>query len=208
MPQFSVSAPKLDPAELLQRLLRGRTEPLLHVERVPAPGRRRPRRGPTGCRPRSASALAGRGIAHPWRHQVEAAELARAAPTSWCAPAPRPGKSLAYQLPVLSRLLEDPRATALYLSPTKALAADQLRSVAGLAPARHPAQRVRRRHPAGRAGVGPRARPAGLHQPRHAAPVDPAPARASGRRSCADCPLWSSTSATCTGASSARTSRR
>ena len=38
------------------------------------------------------------------------------------------GKSLAYQLPVLSTLLTDGRATALYLSPTKALAADQLRS--------------------------------------------------------------------------------
>ena len=30
------------------------------------------------------------------------------------------GKSLAYLLPVLSRLLTDPRATALYLAPTKA----------------------------------------------------------------------------------------
>src|SRR6185369_10297991 len=34
---------------------------------------------------------------------------------------------------VLSHLLQNPRATAIYLSPTKALAADQLRSVAGLA---------------------------------------------------------------------------
>ena len=37
------------------------------------------------------------------------------------------GKSLAYQLPVLADLVADPRATALYLAPTKALAADQLR---------------------------------------------------------------------------------
>ena len=42
------------------------------------------------------------------------------------------GKSLAYQLPGLATLLADPRATVLYLSPTKALAADQLRAVAGL----------------------------------------------------------------------------
>jgi DEAD/DEAH box helicase domain-containing protein len=39
------------------------------------------------------------------------------------------GKSLAYQLPVLSTLLTEPKATALYLSPTKALCADQLGSV-------------------------------------------------------------------------------
>ena len=42
------------------------------------------------------------------------------------------GKSLAYQLPALATLLADPRATVLYLAPTKALAADQLRAVAGL----------------------------------------------------------------------------
>ena len=34
---------------------------------------------------------------------------------------------MAYQLPALTALVEDPRATVLYLSPTKALAADQLR---------------------------------------------------------------------------------
>jgi len=39
------------------------------------------------------------------------------------------GKSLAYQLPVLTALRQDPRATALYLAPTKALGADQLRAV-------------------------------------------------------------------------------
>jgi DEAD/DEAH box helicase domain-containing protein len=42
------------------------------------------------------------------------------------------GKSLGYLLPALSRLLKDDRATVLYLSPTKALAADQLRTVNSL----------------------------------------------------------------------------
>lgn len=42
------------------------------------------------------------------------------------------GKSLAYQLPVLAAMLSDDRATALYLSPTKALSNDQLRSVRDL----------------------------------------------------------------------------
>ncbi len=39
------------------------------------------------------------------------------------------GKSLAYQLPMLSAVLSDPRARVLYLAPTKALAADQLRAI-------------------------------------------------------------------------------
>ena len=45
------------------------------------------------------------------------------------------GKTLCYNLPVLNRLLADPRARALYLFPTKALAQDQLaelRELAGL----------------------------------------------------------------------------
>jgi DEAD/DEAH box helicase domain-containing protein len=63
---------------------------------------------------------------------VQAAELARAGQHVIISTGTASGKSLAYLLPVLSRLLEDPRATALYVSPTKALAADQLRSVAEL----------------------------------------------------------------------------
>jgi DEAD/DEAH box helicase domain-containing protein len=42
------------------------------------------------------------------------------------------GKSLAYQLPVLAHLLADRQATALYLAPTKALGADQIRAVSAL----------------------------------------------------------------------------
>jgi DEAD/DEAH box helicase domain-containing protein len=42
------------------------------------------------------------------------------------------GKSLGYLLPSLAAVLEDERATALYLSPTKALATDQLRAIRAL----------------------------------------------------------------------------
>ena len=52
--------------------------------------------------------------------------------TSSSAPAPRPGKSLAYQLPILTALAADPRARALYISPTKALGHDQLRAAHSL----------------------------------------------------------------------------
>ncbi len=73
------------------------------------------------------AALAGRGVSAPWSHQVEAAELAHAGHDVVVATGTASGKSLAYQLPVLADLVADPRATALYLAPTKALAADQLR---------------------------------------------------------------------------------
>jgi DEAD/DEAH box helicase domain-containing protein len=126
-----VSAPKLDPTELLGRLLRGRQEPLLHVERVPARvGIHEP--WPDWVPPALRSAYAERGIAEPWRHQVQAANLLRDGAHVVVSTGTASGKSLAYQLPVLTRLLEDSRATAVYLSPTKTLAADQLRSVAGL----------------------------------------------------------------------------
>nr|MDK6642674.1 DEAD/DEAH box helicase [Escherichia coli] len=45
------------------------------------------------------------------------------------------GKSLGYLLPVLTELSATPAATALYLSPTKALGADQLDTARAMAPA-------------------------------------------------------------------------
>ncbi|WP_344871691.1 DEAD/DEAH box helicase [Allokutzneria multivorans] len=76
-------------------------------------------------------ALREDGVRRPWRHQVDAAELARAGRNVVVATGTASGKSLAYQLPVLAALTEDERARALYLAPTKALGADQLRSVNG-----------------------------------------------------------------------------
>jgi DEAD/DEAH box helicase domain-containing protein len=126
-----VSVSQLDPTELLERLLRGRKEPLLHVERVaPRVGIHEP--WPDWAPGPLRGAFAARGIAEPWRHQVQAANLVRAGEHVVISTGTASGKSLAYQLPVLTRLLEDPRATAFYLAPTKALAADQLRSVAEL----------------------------------------------------------------------------
>ena len=42
------------------------------------------------------------------------------------------GKSLSYQLPIVERVLADPRTTSLLIFPTKALAQDQLRSLTNL----------------------------------------------------------------------------
>jgi DEAD/DEAH box helicase domain-containing protein len=77
--------------------------------------------------------LEERGVHAPWRHQVDAAQSAWEGRHVVVATGTASGKSLAYQLPALTRLAEDPRACVLYLAPTKALARDQLASVAGLA---------------------------------------------------------------------------
>jgi DEAD/DEAH box helicase domain-containing protein len=62
---------------------------------------------------------------------VAAASLAHAGRHTVIATGTASGKSLAYQLPVLTALLSAQKATALYLSPTKALGADQLSAVLG-----------------------------------------------------------------------------
>lgn len=120
------------PAELLGRL-RGRhpADPVTHVERVPArPGVPAP--WPQWVPAELRAAFARRGVVAPWRHQAEAATLAYDGQHVVVATGTASGKSLAYQVPALSTLLADPRATVLYLAPTKALAADQLRAVAEL----------------------------------------------------------------------------
>ena len=77
-------------------------------------------------------ALRESGVHRPWTHQADAAGLAHSGRHVVISTGTASGKSLAYQLPVLAALTADPRACALYLSPTKALGADQLRSVSSL----------------------------------------------------------------------------
>ncbi len=75
------------------------------------------------------------GIEHPWAHQAQAAEHALDGESVVVATGTASGKSLAYLVPVLSHVLDGSEApngrgaTALYLAPTKALAADQCRAV-------------------------------------------------------------------------------
>ncbi len=71
-------------------------------------------------------ALALRGIRALYSHQVDAWQQARAGGNIVLATGTASGKTLAYNLPVLAALLEEPAARALYLYPTKALAQDQL----------------------------------------------------------------------------------
>src|SRR5215469_13967199 len=75
-------------------------------------------------------AFADVGIGAPWQHQAAVAEHARAGRNVIVSTPAASGKSLGYLLPALTAVLEG--GTALYLTPTKALAADQLRTVRAL----------------------------------------------------------------------------
>ena len=121
---------------LLRRLLHapGRSDRVTHVETLPERVGR-PVDWPGWVDPSLRAALEEVGIARPWAHQVAAAGLARAGRNVVLATGTASGKSLGYLLPGLTAVLEGRShvsgrgATVLYLSPTKALAADQLRTI-------------------------------------------------------------------------------
>ena len=71
-------------------------------------------------------ALSAIGIASLYSHQSQAWDHARAGKNLVLATGTASGKTLAYNLPVLASLLENPDARALYFFPTKALTQDQL----------------------------------------------------------------------------------
>jgi DEAD/DEAH box helicase domain-containing protein len=120
-------------ASLLARLARDptRADRVTHVEHVPA-REGRPTTWPEWVPQLLRDRLALRGVTQPWEHQAQAAELARGGDNVVLATGTASGKSLAYLLPTLTALMEDERSTALYLSPTKALATDQLRALRAL----------------------------------------------------------------------------
>ena len=101
---------------------------LVHLERLPA------RRARTVPLPDDLPAavlerLEDQDIDALWSHQAEALALARAGRHLVLATGTASGKSLAYQLPALEALHLDDRSVVLQLSPTKALAHDQLRAL-------------------------------------------------------------------------------
>ena len=105
--------------------------PLRHVAELPARhGRQQP--WPTWVEPDVLRAFTDRGVSSPWAHQVQASNLAHAGRHVVISTGTASGKSLAYQLPILTTLAANPRARALYISPTKALGHDQLRAAHSL----------------------------------------------------------------------------
>ncbi|MGK3648973.1 DEAD/DEAH box helicase [Pseudarthrobacter enclensis] len=119
-------------------------EQLRHVRTIPARAAvHEP--WPQWVHPDVVAAYGRLGIHEPYRHQVEAADIAHRGRHVVVATGTASGKSLAYQLPALDaihrselRVLADPGkihddgAVTLYLSPTKALAADQLNAIRAL----------------------------------------------------------------------------
>ncbi|MFF3617743.1 DEAD/DEAH box helicase [Streptomyces sp. NPDC002467] len=132
--------PRPTPGAVLDRLSRGpsRAARITHTEHLP------PREGrhavwPDRIRTDVVAAIQAAGIEHPWEHQAAAAEHALDGESVVVATGTASGKSLAYLAPLLSALADGAEApngrgaTALYLAPTKALAADQRRAVRELA---------------------------------------------------------------------------
>ncbi|HEX2903413.1 MAG TPA: DEAD/DEAH box helicase [Jatrophihabitans sp.] len=119
---------------MLEQLLLGRPpddRSLRHVEELPARPAQAAHWPEWVPEPVLSAYLAG-GIEQPWPHQVAVAESAWSGRSVIMATGTASGKSLAYQMPVLTAALTEQRSRSLYLAPTKALAADQLRALAGL----------------------------------------------------------------------------
>ena len=88
---------------------------------------------PAGVEPPLREVLARRGIDQIYTHQAAAIEHALARRNVVITTPTASGKTLCYNAPVLSTILRDPSARALYLFPTKALAQDQLAELHELA---------------------------------------------------------------------------
>ncbi|MGC9039232.1 MAG: DEAD/DEAH box helicase [Roseiflexus sp.] len=110
------------------RSARGYNNQIVHVERLPARAARYAEPS-APLPPPLAAALAARGISRLYTHQAAALDAARAGLHVGIVTATASGKTLCYQLPTIEATLSDPAARALFLFPTKALAADQLRAL-------------------------------------------------------------------------------
>ena len=123
--------PSRPTADVLRRLLddpRNR-ERITHVEKVPAREGRHAE-WPSWAPSLLVDRLRHAGVERPWEHQARAADLAHLGTSVIVATGTASGKSLAYLLPALDAVFDG--GSVLYLSPTKALAADQLRALRGL----------------------------------------------------------------------------
>ena len=119
-------------AEVLAQLrARFTSSTVTHVEEIPA----RPARfadWPEWVDPELKSLLIDASLPRLYTHQRDAADLAWQGRDVVVATGTSSGKSLCYQLPVLTTLAADPTACAMYLTPTKALGSDQLQATSRL----------------------------------------------------------------------------
>ena len=89
---------------------------------------------PDELHPKVRAALDAAGIDRLFTHQADAWDAAQRSEHIVVATGTASGKTLAFNLPVLDALAREPKTRALYLYPTKALAQDQIRSLAALKP--------------------------------------------------------------------------
>ena len=117
--------------ETIRRILAegARSGRLTHVEEIPGrPGELGA--WPDWVPPALAGAMSRAGITAPWVHQATAAGHAHAGRNVIISTGTASGKSVGYLLPALAAALDG--GTVLYIAPTRALAADQLRLVKSL----------------------------------------------------------------------------
>ena len=166
----------------LGRAARGRTgrRAARHADHADPPRARRTGRDPGRASPRrDRGARARRASSGLWSHQAEALEAAWAGPTI-VTTGTASGKSLCFNLPTLDVLSRDSRARALYLyPPRRSRRTSRGRCTRSACKQRAPGD-LRRRHAARPALGDPPAREPRPHQPRHAAPRDPAQPRGVG----------------------------
>ena len=86
---------------------------------------------PDELHPKLVTALADRGLDRLYAHQATAFEAAERGEHVIVSTGTASGKTLAFNLPVLNALAAEPKHRTLYLYPTKALAQDQARTLAG-----------------------------------------------------------------------------
>ncbi|MFF0575222.1 DEAD/DEAH box helicase [Streptosporangium saharense] len=130
-PVTPTSSSSLGAGSALDTLLRvsARHDRVTHVEHVPARQSAQVE-WPDWVEERLVTRWANQGIPGLWPHQAEAADLVRHGQNVIIATGTASGKSLAYLVPALTSVLDG--GTILYLTPTKALAADQLRALRDL----------------------------------------------------------------------------
>ncbi len=126
-PVFPAPAgPRQDSTALTVLRALARAGEVVHIEHIPGQAGSTAT-WPDSVRPEVAAALAASGVRQPWTHQAQAAALAGSGRNVIIATRAASGKSAGYLEAALSAVTNG--GTALYISPTKALAADQLRVV-------------------------------------------------------------------------------
>src|SRR5579875_2640629 len=98
---------------------------IAHVERIPGQSARYGELK-RALHPELERALRSQGIRQFYSHQAEAINAALEGQHVTIVTSTASGKTLCYNVPVIQTVLEQPRARAFYLFPTKALAQDQL----------------------------------------------------------------------------------